>query len=352
MSAAAGEIEINGRAIGPCRAPYIIAEMSANHLGDFDRAVRLLEAASAAGADAVKLQTYTADTITIDHDGPGFTIEGGPWNGRTLYGLYQEAFTPWEWHEPLMKCGAELGVDVFSSPFDPTAIDYIDRIGMPAIKIASFECIDTPLIRKAAATGRPLIISTGMSDLGEISDAAAALDESGAPAAFLHCVSGYPAPVEDSNLRTIPNLAEALSRPVGLSDHTMGTAVPIAAIALGACIIEKHFTLARADGGPDGAFSLEPDELNQLVEHSRAAWRALGSVSYAVKDSEKGNRSLRRSLYITADVAAGEPLTAENCRSIRPGYGLAPKHLPEVLGKRARRPLLRGTPVSWTLIED
>lgn len=347
----APNIEINGRSIGPDHAPYIVAEMSANHLGDFDRAVRILEAAAAAGADAVKLQTYTADTITIDHDGPGFTIEGGLWHGRTLYGLYQEAFTPWEWHEPLMKRGAELGVDVFSSPFDPTAIDYIDRIGMPAIKIASFECIDTPLIRRAAATGRPLIVSTGMSDLGEIADAAAAVEESGAQAAFLHCVSGYPTPVEESNLRTIPNLAEALGRPVGLSDHTMGTAVPVAAIALGACIIEKHFTLARADGGPDGAFSLEPHELKQLVEQCSAAWQALGSVSYAVKESEKGNRNLRRSLYITEDVAQGEPLTPDNCRSIRPGYGLAPKHLPDVIGQRARMKIARGTPVSWSLIE-
>jgi pseudaminic acid synthase len=343
---------IAGRKIGTGVPPYIVAEMSANHLGDYDRALRIIDAAAEAGADALKLQTYTADTITIDHDGPGFKIEGGLWDGRTLYGLYEEAFTPWEWHEPLIEHGRDQGLTMISAPFDPTAVTFLDEIGIDAIKIASFECIDTPLVGCAAATGRPLIMSTGMADLGEISDAIAAVRATGNENfVLLHCISGYPTPAAESHLRTIPNLAAAFDCPVGLSDHTMGTAVSTTAIALGACLVEKHFTLARDDGGPDAAFSLEPDELKRLVLDCRTAWDALGHIEYGLKESEAGNAALRRSLYAVEDIPAGAALTDGNCRSIRPGYGLAPKHLPEVLGLKARHDIARGTPIAWDLLE-
>jgi N-acetylneuraminate synthase len=346
------EITIAGRRIGPGHPPYVIAEMSGNHNGDINRAFALLEAAKTAGADAVKLQTYTADTITIDHDGPGFRIEGGLWNGRTLYELYQEAHTPWEWHPQLFAKARDLGVTVFSSPFDPTAIEFLEQLGTPAYKIASFEIVDLPLIQRAARTGKPLIISTGLAGLGEIGDAVDAARTAGCgEIALLHCTSGYPTPPEDSNLRTIPHLAEAFGVVAGLSDHTPGTAVPVAATALGARVIEKHFTLRRADGGPDAAFSLEPKELAELVTNCRTAWTALGEVSYALEASERGNKIFRRSLYTVKNIPAGAELTAENVRSIRPGYGLAPKHLPEILGRRAGRPIARGTPLSWSLLE-
>ena len=346
------KVTIAEREIGADAPPYIIAEMSANHLGDFDRAIRIMEAAAEAGADAVKLQTYTADTITLDHDGPGFALEGGLWDGETLHSLYKQASTPWDWHEPLIKRGKALGIDVFSAPFDPTAVDLLDKLDVPAIKIASFECIDTPLVEKAAGTGRPLIISTGMASLGEIADAVAAANGAGNDQIILlHCISGYPTPAEDSCLRTIPHLATAFGYPVGLSDHTHGTAVPVAATALGAVAIEKHFTLARADGGPDGSFSLEPHELKQLVEDTKTAWNALGGIDYGLKPSEAGNVAMRRSLYAVTDIAAGEALTSDNCRSIRPGHGLPPKHLPDVLGKRARAEIKKGTPLDWFLLE-
>jgi N-acetylneuraminate synthase len=346
------EIAIAGRRIGPGHPPYVIAEMSGNHNGDINRAFALLEAAKTAGADAVKLQTYTADTITIDHDGPGFRIEGGLWNGRTLYELYQEAHTPWEWHPQLFAKAHELGITVFSSPFDPTAIEFLEQLGAPAYKIASFEVVDLPLIQRAARTGKPLIISTGLAGLGEIGDAVEAARAAGCrEIALLHCTSGYPTPPEDSNLRTIPHLAEAFGVVAGLSDHTPGTAVPVAATALGARVIEKHFTLRRADGGPDAAFSLEPEELAELVTSCRTAWTALGDVNYALEASERGNKIFRRSLYAVKDIPAGAELTAENVRSIRPGYGLPPKHLPELLGRRAGRLIARGTPLTWSLLE-
>jgi pseudaminic acid synthase len=346
------EITIAGRRIGPGHPPYVIAEMSGNHNGDIKRAFALLEAAKKAGADAVKLQTYTADTITIDHDGPGFRIEGGLWNGRTLYALYQEAHTPWAWHPQLFDKARELGIAIFSSPFDSTAIDFLEKLGAPAYKIASFEVIDLPLIRHAAKTGKPLIISTGIADLGEIGEAVAAARAAGCrEIALLHCTSGYPTPPEESNLRTLPHLAEAFGVVAGLSDHTPGTAVPVAAVALGANLIEKHFTLRRADGGPDAAFSLEPEELAELVANCRTAWSALGKISYELEASEKGNKTFRRSLYAVQDIPVGGRLTAENVRSIRPGYGLPPKHLPEVLGRRAGRAIARGTPLDWKLIE-
>jgi len=331
--------------------PFVIAEMSGNHKGEIDRAIRLIDAAKEAGADAVKLQTYTADTITIPCNRPEFRIEGGPWAGRTLHDLYQEAHTPWEWHPALFAHARRIGLPIFSSPFDPTAIDFLESLGAPAYKIASFEIIDLPLVRKAARTGKPLILSTGMASLGEIGEAVAAIREEGDNSlVLLHCVSGYPTPVEECDLRTIPHMAEAFGVPAGLSDHTHGVAVPVAAVALGAVVIEKHFTLSRADGGVDADFSLEPHELKAMVEACRVAHAALGGIDYALKPSEAGGRAFRRSLYVVADVAAGEPLTEANVRSIRPGLGLPPKHLPDVLGRCAARDLQRGEPLDWTMM--
>jgi pseudaminic acid synthase len=345
------EITISGRAIGPDHPPFVIAEVSANHNGSLDHAFRIMEEAKAAGAHAVKIQTYTADTITIDHDGPGFAIKGGLWDGNTLYALYEQAHTPWEWHPALFEKGHELGLIVFSSPFDVTAVDFLESLDAPAYKIASFELIDLPLIRKCAATGKPLIMSTGMAGLGEIEEALAAATEAGATEiALLHCTSGYPTPPEDADLRTIPHLSEAFGKVTGLSDHTPGSGAPVAAVTLGAAIIEKHVTLRRSDGGPDAAFSLEPDELRTVCESVELAWRALGRVRYERSDSEKGNAQFRRSLYIVEDVKAGEPLTRENLRSIRPGFGLEPKYHDLLLGKRLNRDVQRGTPMSWELI--
>jgi N-acetylneuraminate synthase len=346
------EIYIARRPIGPNHRPYIVAELSANHLGGIERAFAIMSAAKAAGADAVKLQTYTADTLTIDYDGPGFVIEGGLWDGRRLHELYQEAHTPWDWHSALFAKGRELELTVFSTPFDSTAIDLLERLDTPAYKIASFEAVDLPLIARAAATGKPLIISTGMATREEIAEAVAAARGAGAhDIVLLHCVSSYPARDEDSNLRTIPDMAAAFDVLVGLSDHSMGTGVPVAATALGACLIEKHVTLRRADGGPDSAFSLEPDELARLVEDTSTAHRALGRINYAPEVSEEAMRNLRRSLYVVADMAAGEVFTPDNVRSIRPGYGLAPRHLPEILGQRASKAIVRGTPLRWQLVE-
>jgi N-acetylneuraminate synthase len=344
-------INIAGRAIGQGHQPYVIAELSGNHNGDIERAFRLIEAAKAAGADAVKLQTYTADTITIDHDGPGFVIEGGLWHGRKLYDLYREAHTPWEWHPALFERARRLCIDCFSSPFDHSAIDMLERLGAPAYKIASFEIIDTPLIRYAARTGKPLVMSTGMASRTEIDDAVAAGTEGGG-LALLHCVSGYPTPAEQANLNRIPALAGAYRCPIGLSDHTLGTDVAVAAVALGAAIIEKHVTLARADGGPDAAFSLEPHELKTMVDGVRTAFAALGRPDYGRADAEQGNVIFRRSLYAVRDIAAGEAFTNENVRSIRPGHGLAPNELPRILGKHAARAIARGTPMSLEVVKE
>ncbi len=348
---AEAEIEIAGRKIGSAHAPFVIAEMSANHNGDIDRAFALIEAAAEAGADAIKLQTYTPDTLTLDHDGPEFRIKGGLWDGYRLYDLYKEAQTPWEWHEALFKKGRQLGLIVFSSPFDETAIDLLEELGAPAYKIASFEAGDHALIRRAARTGKPLIISTGMADLAEIGEAVAVAQEAGAQdIVLLHCTSAYPAPPGDMDLRTIRHLAETFNVVSGLSDHTLGTAVAVAAVALGAAVIEKHFTLSRSDGGPDAAFSLEPQELKQLTRDARFAWEALGTINYDRKPSEIANLTFRRSLYVVRDIAEGEVLTTANVRAIRPGFGLAPKHLDQVIGRQARVPLVRGTPLKWDLL--
>lgn len=344
--------KIAGRSIGAGHAPYVIAEMSGNHNGELARAMKLIDAAKAAGADAVKLQTYTADTITLDYDGPGFIIEGGLWNGRRLYDLYREAHTPWEWHPALFEHALRIGITCFSSPFDPSSIDFLEGLGAPAYKIASFEVIDIPLIERAARTGKPLIVSTGMANRQEIDEAVVAARGAGCGGiALLHCVSGYPTPARDANLRRMQSLANAFDCPVGLSDHSMGADVAVAAVALGAAVIEKHMTLSRADGGPDAEFSLEPNEFADLVRGARNAFAALGSAEYGRADSEQGNVTFRRSLYVVRDVAAGEALTDQNVRSIRPGYGLAPKFLPTVLGRRAACGIRRGTPLSLDLIE-
>jgi N-acetylneuraminate synthase len=343
------EFAIAGRRIGPGEPPYVIAELSANHGQHLDRALELVRLAAEAGADAVKLQTYTPDTITIASNKPWFRIASGTrWDGRTLHDLYAEAYTPWEWHAQLKAEADRLGVHLFSSPFDATAVELLEEIGVPAYKIASFEIVDLPLIRLVASKGKPMIISTGMATLAEIEEAVRAARDAGATQiALLKCTSSYPAPAEEANLRTIPHLADAFGVPVGLSDHTMGVAVPIAAVALGAVIVEKHMTRARADGGPDGAFSTEPDEFAAMVAGVRAAALAVGEVSYTPTEHEVGSRRLRRSLFVVADVGAGETFTVDNVRSIRPGDGLHTRHLEEVLGRRAAHDVSRGEPLRW-----
>lgn len=345
------DVTIAGRPIGPGHPPYVICELSGNHNGSLDRALQMMEAAAATGCDAIKLQTYTPDTITIRHDGPGFRIKGGLWDGRTLHDLYREAHTPFEWHEALFTRARRLGVTVFSSPFDETAVELLEGLGAPAYKIASFEAVDLPLIARVARCGKPMIISTGMCNLGEIQDAVTAARANGCrEIVLLHCVSSYPAVFEDANLATIPHLAAAFDVVAGLSDHTPGSAAPAAAIALGACVIEKHFTLARADGGPDAAFSLEPAEFRTLVEDCRNAWRAVGRVTYDIEGSEKANIVFRRSLYAVRPIARGEAFTKANVRSIRPGFGLAPKHLPRVLSHRASRDVSYGEPIAEDML--
>ena len=351
MNGAAPEFAIAGRRIGADAPPYVIAEMSANHNGSLERALEMIDEAAATGCDAIKIQTYTADTITMDIDRPEFRIAGGLWDGRTLHDLYQEAQTPYEWHAALFARAAERGVTLFSSPFDETAVDLLDELGAPAFKIASFEAVDLPLIRYAAGKGKPLIISTGMASLAEIETArSAALEAGAAGVVLLHCVSSYPAALSDANVRTIADMAQRFDGPVGLSDHTHGTAASVAAVALGASVIEKHFTLARADGGPDAAFSLEPAEFAALVRDCKDAWTALGTAHYDVLGSERGSLQFRRSLYVSADVRAGEPLTRANVRSIRPGNGLPPAELEAVLGRPAARDLKRGEPLAWDMI--
>ena len=345
------EIHIAGRTIGRDSPPFVIAEMSANHNGDIRRAIALMKAAQEAGADAMKLQTYTPDTMTIDHDGPEFRIEAGLWRGWRLYDLYKEAQTPWEWHETLFAKGRELGITVFSTPFDETAVDLLEGLNAPAYKIASFEAVDHALIRRVARTGKPLIISTGMTDATEISEAVDAARGAGAvEIALLHCTSAYPAPACDMNLATIADLARSYSVVSGLSDHTMGISAAVAAVALGAGLIEKHVTLKRSDGGPDSAFSLEPSELAQLVRDVHFAWKARGNVSYERQASEKENLRFRRSLYVVEDVTAGQSLTAANVRAIRPGFGLPLKYIDQVIGRPAKQAISRGTALRWEMV--
>ena len=346
-------IEIGEKKVGPEQRVYIVAEMSANHNQDFDQAVELLKAAKEAGADAVKLQTYTPDTLTIRSDKEYFRIgKGTLWEGKTLYELYSEAYMPWEWQPKLKKIADEIEIDLFSTAFDPTAVDFLEDMGVPVHKVASFEIVDIPLIEKMARTGKPLIISTGMAMLDEIEEVVQAARKAGATQiALLKCTSAYPAPPEEMNLRTIPHLTEAFHVPVGLSDHTLGIAVPVAAVALGACIVEKHFTLSRDIPGPDSAFSLEPHEFKTMVEAIRTAEKALGEVRYEVGEQEAKSRVFRRSLFVVKDMKAGEIFTEENLRSIRPGYGLHPKHLKDVLGRRAIQDIKKGTPLGWNLIE-
>lgn len=345
--------EIAGRKIGKTHPPYLIAEMSGNHKGDINRAIMLIDAAKASGADAVKLQTYTADTITIDSKRPEFQITEGLWKGRSLHDLYQEAHTPWEWHEQLFKHAADIGITIFSSPFDPTATDLLDNLNAPAFKIASFEIVDIPLIRYVARLGKPMILSTGMASLGDISEAVAAVREyPDTPMLLLHCTSGYPTPPEDCDLQTITHLSEAFDVPVGLSDHTQGVAVPVASVALGAVVIEKHFTLSRTEGGVDAEFSLEPDEFSAMADACTTAWKAIGQVGYDIKASEAGGKQSRRSLYVVADVAKGQPFNDQNVRSIRPGLGLRPKYLPDILGHRAARDIKHGEPLKWQMVAE
>lgn len=345
-------IAIADRPIGLDYPPYVIAELSANHNGKLDTAMKIIEEAKKAGADAVKLQTYTADTITLNSDAEEFQIHGGLWDGKTLYQLYQEAHMPWEWHKPLFEHASKLGITIFSSPFDNTAVDLLEDLNAPAYKIASFEAVDLPLIKYVASTGKPMIISTGMADAEEIKEAIDAAREGGCKElAILHCVSGYPAPAADYNLRTIPDMIQRFGLPVGLSDHTLDNTTAIASIPLGACIIEKHFTLDRNGGGPDDSFSLEPSDMFELCRGARTAWESMGSVDYGQKASERANIKFRRSLYFIQDLAKGVVITANHVRSVRPGYGLPVKHLGAVLGRRTRADIKAKTAVTWDCLE-
>ena len=339
-------LNLAGRQIGTDFPPYVIAELSANHNGRMETALRLIEEAKRAGADAVKLQTYRPDTITLDCDNEDFRIHGGLWDGRTLYDLYREAHMPWHWHAPLFEHARKLGITIFSSPFDNTAVDLLEDINAPAYKIASFEAIDLPLIKYVARTGKPMIISTGMANTEEIQEAVDAAREGGCQElAILHCVSGYPAPAADYNLRTIPDMIRRFGLVTGLSDHTLDNTIAITSVALGASIIEKHFTLDRNGGGPDDSFSMEPQDLASLCQGVRTAWEAMGQVDYFCKPSEAGNIKFRRSLYFVQSLKAGDVITEDSIRSVRPGYGVAPKYLPDLLGKHATHDIERYTPV-------
>jgi len=347
-----GPFKLGDRSIGAGYPTYIVAELSANHNGQYDQAARIVRAAKDAGADAVKLQTYTADTITIASDREEFRVRGGTlWDGRTLHDLYAEACMPWEWQPALKRLAEELGMHCFSSAFDSTAVDFLEKMNLPAHKVASFELVDLPLIQKMARTRKPLIMSTGMATVEEIDEALQTARAAGATQiALLKCTSAYPAPPEEMNLRTIPEMARRFGVPVGLSDHTMGIAAPVAAVALGACIIEKHLTLSRSIPGPDSAFSLEPHEFKAMVDAVRVAEKALGEVQFGVSGKEEASRAFRRSLFVVEDVARGEIFTTANVRSIRPGNGLHPRHLTEVLGKTAAHGIKRGTPLRWEFV--
>jgi pseudaminic acid synthase len=344
-------MKIDNREIGTGHPPFIIAEMSANHNGSIENAYKIIEAAKQAGADAVKLQTYRADTITLDSDAEEFQIHGGLWGGQTLYQLYNEAHTPWEWHAPLFEHARKLGLSIFSSPFDNTAVDLLEDLNAPAYKIASFEAVDLPLIKYVASTGKPMIISTGMADGEEIQEAIDAARTGGCKElAILHCVSGYPAPASDYHLLTIPDMMRRFGLVTGLSDHTLDNATAVAAVALGASLIEKHFTLDRAGGGPDDSFSLQPAELAALCRDAKTAWQALGQVNYGHKSSEQGNVKYRRSLYFVKNLKAGDVITADAVRSVRPGFGLAPKFIDQVIGRKLKADVEINTPVKLDVI--
>ena len=345
-------ININGRDIGHNQPPYIIAEMSANHNGSIDNAFSIVDMAKESGADAVKLQTYRPDTITMKMNTPEFMIEGGLWDGQSLYELYENAFMPWDWHKPLFDHAKKKDITIFSSPFDNSAVDLLEDLNSPAYKIASFEAIDLQLIKYVALTGKPMIISTGMADQEEIEEAIVTAKEGGCSnLAILHCVSGYPAPASDYNLRTLVDMKERFNLVSGLSDHTIDNTTAITSIALGASIIEKHVTLNRNGGGPDDSFSLEKSELEQLCKGAYTAWEALGKIDYGRKSSEQGNAKFRRSLYFIKNIQKGELITEEHVKSIRPGFGLAPKHFEEILGKEVSESIKSGTAVSWKQIK-
>ncbi len=340
------EIIIDGRQIGPSHPPYIIAELSANHNGDINRAFKIIEEAKKAGADAIKLQTYTADTITIDCNSEDFQIHGGLWDGQTLYELYKGAHMPWEWHKPLFEKAKELDITIFSSPFDFSAVDLLEELNAPAYKIASFEVVDLPLIARVAKTGKPMIISTGMATKKEIEEAIVTARKNGChDLVVLQCVSGYPAPAEQYNLRTMSDITSQFNVLTGLSDHTIDNATAITSIALGACLIEKHVTLDRSGGGPDDSFSLEPKELSQLCKDANTAWSALGKISYDRAEAEKTNIKFRRSIYAIKDINKGEAFTTDNVKSIRPGFGLPPKYMSKVLKSSAKLSLKKGSPI-------
>lgn len=347
------EINIDGRSIGPHHPPFIIAEMSGNHNQSLERAFHIIEAAAKAGAHALKIQTYTADTMTLNIDTKDFKIEDNDslWSGSTLYTLYQQAYTPWEWHKPIFDKCRELGMIPLSTPFDESAVDFLEDLGVPIYKIASFENTDIPLIKKVATTGKPIIISTGMATVAEIDETITAAKEAGCKELILlKCTSTYPASPVNTNISTIPHMKELFNCQVGLSDHTMGTGVAVASVALGATVIEKHFTLSRADGGVDSAFSLEPPELKELVAETERAWQALGQITYGPTDKEKASLKFRRSIYVTNDIKAGEIFTKENIKVIRPGYGLEPKYFDVMIGKTATKHLSAGTPLGWDSI--
>jgi N-acetylneuraminate synthase len=347
------EFNFGKRLVGEKYPPFIVAEMSGNHNQSLERALHIVETAAQAGAHAIKMQTYTADTMTLDINGGDFFIddEDSLWQGRSLHDLYEKAYTPWEWHEPIFERCRELGLIAFSTPFDETAVDFLETLEVPCYKIASFESTDLPLIRKVAATGKPMIISTGMARVAEIDETVRVAREAGCKdLILLKCTSSYPASPEESNLLTIPNMQQLFDCPVGLSDHTMGIGVAVASVALGACLIEKHFTLSRAEGGVDSVFSIEPEEMKQLVIESERAWQALGRLSYGPGEQESKSLKFRRSLYICRDMAEGEVLTTDNLRIVRPGYGLEPKYYEVLIGKKVNRAVKKGTPLSWDLI--
>jgi N-acetylneuraminate synthase len=346
------EITINGRTIGQDRPTYIIAEISANHNQEFEEAVRLIHAAKEAGADAIKLQTYTPDTMTIDCNNEYFQISKGTiWEGRSLYDLYGEAYTPWDWQPKLQSIAGDLGMDLFSTPYDFSAVEFLEEMDIPVFKVASFENVDIPLMRRIAKTGKPVIMSTGMATLAEIDEAVTTIREAGCKQlAILKCTSTYPAPPEEMHLRTIPHLRDAFNVPVGLSDHTVATSVPAAAVALGACIIEKHFTLSRETPGPDSSFSLEPAEFKIMVDGIRTTEKALGTIHYGVNQREAHTKVFRRSLFVVEDMKAGEVFNPNNVRSIRPSHGLHTRYIDDVMGHKASKDIARGTPLGWALV--